>query len=306
MSFKMAGSLGFKEAMAKAGPVLLEPDLAARGHRPHRSTRATSWATSTPAGAGCRAPRPSATASRRSPPRCPTSEILRYAIDLRSITGGRGRFTVAPRPLRPAARPPGRQGGQGQRRVTRPRLARCEECGFDYADAGPADAPAAHPGLRPALPGAADPLPARRGRRRPRPPAAGARARGRRWSTRPTCATSSATTTGGSARSWPRTGRCSRGPAPTSWPPSGRYNEDDPAAVADALAANAERLAATFEAVPADGWDRVGIRRDEERSVLLHRPPGRPRGQPPPARHRPGPAGRPGAVQAGLRPCSPW
>jgi len=25
----------------------------------------------------------------------PTSEILRYAIDLRSLTGGRGRFTVA-------------------------------------------------------------------------------------------------------------------------------------------------------------------------------------------------------------------
>ena len=39
--------------------------------------------------------------------------------------------------------------------------------------------------------------------------------------------------------------------------------------MADALAANAERLAATFEAVPDDGWDRVGIRRDEERSVLF-------------------------------------
>ena len=25
----------------------------------------------------------------------PTSEILRYAIDLRSITGGRGRFTIS-------------------------------------------------------------------------------------------------------------------------------------------------------------------------------------------------------------------
>ena len=33
MSFKMAGSLAFKEAMAKAGPVLLEPDLAPRGDR---------------------------------------------------------------------------------------------------------------------------------------------------------------------------------------------------------------------------------------------------------------------------------
>ena len=48
-----------------------------------------------------------------------------------------------------------------------------------------------------------------------------------------------------------------------------RYNDDDPAAVADALAANAERLAATVESVPDDGWDRVGLRRGEERSVRL-------------------------------------
>ena len=37
----------------------------------------------------------------------------------------------------------------------------------------------------------------------------------------------------------------------------------------DALAANAERLAATVESVPEGGWDRVGLRRDEERSVLV-------------------------------------
>ena len=49
-----------------------------------------------------------------------------------------------------------------------------------------------------------------------------------------------------------------------------RYNEDDPAAVAEALAANAERLAATFDAVPAGAWGRVGVRRGEERSVDLH------------------------------------
>jgi hypothetical protein len=46
-----------------------------------------------------------------------------------------------------------------------------------------------------------------------------------------------------------------------------RYNEQDPAAVVDELATNAERLAATFESVPPDGWDRVGIRRGDERSV---------------------------------------
>lgn len=49
----------------------------------------------------------------------------------------------------------------------------------------------------------------------------------------------------------------------------GRYNEQDPVEVADALAASAERLAATFESLPDDGWDRVHLRRGHERSVLF-------------------------------------
>ncbi len=49
----------------------------------------------------------------------------------------------------------------------------------------------------------------------------------------------------------------------------GRYNEQDPVEVADALAANAERLAATFESAPADGWDRVHLRRGQPRTVLF-------------------------------------
>ncbi|HEX7276691.1 MAG TPA: DinB family protein [Acidimicrobiales bacterium] len=64
------------------------------------------------------------------------------------------------------------------------------------------------------------------------------------------------------------------GPGPDEQAADGRYNEDDPVAVADAVAANAERLAATFESVPDDGWDRSGTRRradfEQERSVLLH------------------------------------
>jgi len=60
------------------------------------------------------------------------------------------------------------------------------------------------------------------------------------------------------------------GPAPDDLVVERRYNEDDPAAVADALAANAERLAATVASVPDDGWERVGLRRGEERSVRLH------------------------------------
>jgi elongation factor G len=93
MSFKMAGSLAFREAMAKADPVLLEPisrlevtvpasmqgevlgDLNAR--------RGRVQGTDTTDGG-----RQVITAL------VPTSEIQRYAVDLRSLTGGRGRFRV--------------------------------------------------------------------------------------------------------------------------------------------------------------------------------------------------------------------
>ena len=59
------------------------------------------------------------------------------------------------------------------------------------------------------------------------------------------------------------------GPGPDEAAVERRYNQDDPVAVTEALAANAEQLAATLEAVPHDGWDRVGLRRHEERSVLF-------------------------------------
>jgi hypothetical protein len=59
------------------------------------------------------------------------------------------------------------------------------------------------------------------------------------------------------------------GPNPDEAAEEGRYNEQDPIDVADALAANAERLAATFESVPDDGWDRMHVRKGHERSVLF-------------------------------------
>jgi hypothetical protein len=59
------------------------------------------------------------------------------------------------------------------------------------------------------------------------------------------------------------------GPGPDARAEEGRYNEQDPLAVADELAANAEKLAATIEAVPEGGWDRVHVRNGEERSVLF-------------------------------------
>ncbi len=93
MSFKMAGSIGFKEAMAKAGPILLEPiselvvtapevslgdimgDLNSKRGRIQGSSSIGNGEVEIVA-------------------QVPTSELLRYAIDLRSRTGGRGRFTI--------------------------------------------------------------------------------------------------------------------------------------------------------------------------------------------------------------------
>ncbi len=92
MSFKMAGRLGFKAAMAQANPILLEPisritvsvppeyqgdvmgDLSARRGQVQGTSVDESG-------------RQVITAL------VPTSEILRYAIDLRSITQGWGTFT---------------------------------------------------------------------------------------------------------------------------------------------------------------------------------------------------------------------
>jgi elongation factor G len=93
MSFKMAGSIGFRDAMAKAGPVLLEPismlevtvppsyqgdvmgDLNSRRGRVQGTEQGEDGESLITA-------------------QVPTSELLRYAIDLRSITGGRGRFSI--------------------------------------------------------------------------------------------------------------------------------------------------------------------------------------------------------------------
>ncbi len=91
MSFKMAGSLGFKEALAKAGTAVLEPishvtitvpadlqgdvmgDIAARRGRVQGTTV-------------------SGVGEQEITAYIPTAEILRYAVDLRSMTGGRGQF----------------------------------------------------------------------------------------------------------------------------------------------------------------------------------------------------------------------
>jgi elongation factor G len=92
MSFKMAGSLGFREAIASAGPVLLEPisllevtvPVAQQGDVMGDLNSRRGRVQGTEVGdAG----------NSVIVALVPTSEITRYAVDLRSITGGKGHFT---------------------------------------------------------------------------------------------------------------------------------------------------------------------------------------------------------------------
>ncbi len=93
MSFKMAGSIGFKEAMAKAEPILLEPvsELVVIAPESHQgdimgdlNSKRGRIQGSSAAGNG----------EVEVVALVPTSELLRYTIDLRSMTGGRGRFRI--------------------------------------------------------------------------------------------------------------------------------------------------------------------------------------------------------------------
>lgn len=94
MAFKTAAAMGLRDALAHAGPVLLEPvselvvivpeisqgdimgDLNAKRGRIQGSASLGGGEVEITAHA-------------------PTAEVLRYAIDLRSMTGGRGRFTIS-------------------------------------------------------------------------------------------------------------------------------------------------------------------------------------------------------------------
>jgi elongation factor G len=94
MSFKMAGSLGFQEAMAKASPVILEPISLVEVTVP------ASYQGDVMGDLNARRGRVQGTETGNDGESIviamvPTSEIVRYAVDLRSLTGGRGRFTAA-------------------------------------------------------------------------------------------------------------------------------------------------------------------------------------------------------------------
>ncbi|HEX4492558.1 MAG TPA: elongation factor G [Acidimicrobiia bacterium] len=93
MSFRMAGSIGFQEAMAKANPILLEPISTLTVTVPEANQGDVMGDLNSKRGriqgsASVGHGEVEITAS------VPTSEILRYSIDLRSMTGGRGRFVA--------------------------------------------------------------------------------------------------------------------------------------------------------------------------------------------------------------------
>jgi elongation factor G len=93
MSFKMAGSLGFKEAMAKASPILLEPISELVVTAPEASQGDIMGDLNSKRGR-IQGSAAIGNGEVEIVALVPTSEILRYAIDLRSMTGGRGRFTM--------------------------------------------------------------------------------------------------------------------------------------------------------------------------------------------------------------------
>ena len=105
MSFKMAARIGFRAAMAQASPTVLEPISRIEVVVPadyqgdimgDLSSRRGQLQGTVLTGSG----------RQRITALVPTSEILRYAIDLRSITQGWGTFTSAHDHLRRASVPP--------------------------------------------------------------------------------------------------------------------------------------------------------------------------------------------------------
>ncbi|MBA3303184.1 MAG: elongation factor G [Acidimicrobiia bacterium] len=93
MSFKMAGSLGFREAVAKASPVVLEPISLLEVWVPETQQGDVMGDLNARRGR-VQGTEPDGEHTQRITAMVPTSELLRYAIDLRSLTGGRGRFSA--------------------------------------------------------------------------------------------------------------------------------------------------------------------------------------------------------------------
>jgi elongation factor G len=90
MAFRTAAAVGFKDALAKAGVVVLEPISLLTVRVP------TAYQGDVMGDINARRGRVQGTSTDGGDSEItalvPTAEILRYAIDLRSMTGGRGHF----------------------------------------------------------------------------------------------------------------------------------------------------------------------------------------------------------------------
>jgi elongation factor G len=93
MAFKTAASQGFKEAMASAGVAVLEPISLLRVTVPTTYEGAIMGDITARRGR-MQGTDTAAHGQHEVTALVPTSELARYAIDLRSMTGGRGNFTV--------------------------------------------------------------------------------------------------------------------------------------------------------------------------------------------------------------------
>jgi elongation factor G len=93
MAFQIAGSLAIKEAVQKAGVVLLEPIVDAEIVVPESYTGDIIGDLNSKRGRVLGMV-PTGSGKSRVQAQVPQAEMTRYAIDLRSITGGRGAFTM--------------------------------------------------------------------------------------------------------------------------------------------------------------------------------------------------------------------
>lgn len=92
MSFKIAGRTGFREACAAAGPVILEPVSRVEITVPS-SVQGDALGDLNSRRGRVQGTEVGADGDQVIVALVPTSELLRYAIDLRSLSGGRGSFT---------------------------------------------------------------------------------------------------------------------------------------------------------------------------------------------------------------------
>jgi elongation factor G len=92
-SFEMAGALGFALAFEQAGPVVLEPIDRVEVYCPARYQGDVLGDLNSRRGRVLSSAS-DADGAQTIAALCPASELGRYAADLRSLTGGRGRFSV--------------------------------------------------------------------------------------------------------------------------------------------------------------------------------------------------------------------